>query len=168
MHRLIVACAAALLLAACGGGNESGRSGVTTHAQPAPSRSGGGEEEGERGQLSKLPARDRDSYLQTASVIGVLHKDASLLQVSGIMRPEDTAALPVLRRRIAALRPRDALLERLRLRTLAVVELSIRSRRRLRRAERAAPTLLHAIARITRGLSRYATAHPAVGEFVPD
>ena len=75
---------------------------------------------------------------ENVEVVRRMYEDASLVQVSGIMRPEDTAALPVLRRRIDTLRPRDALLKRLRLRTLQAIDLAIRSRRSLRRARRAA------------------------------
>ena len=168
MRRLVLVAAAVLLLAGCGGGGGSSHPSATTPARPSPSRPGGGEEEEGGAGLARLPAADRHTYLQIASVTGVLNKDASLLAVSGIMHREDTAALPVLRRRIAVLRPRNALLRRLRGQTLAAIDLSGRSRRRLGRARRAAPRVLRDISRITAGLRRYAKAHPEVGGFVPD
>ena len=168
MRRLMLVAVAVLLVAGCGGGSGSDKSTASARTASTPHQSGDAEEEEGGKGLSELPASDRHAYLQIASVTGVLNKDASLLAVSRIMHPEDTAALPALHRRIDALRPRDRLLRRLRGRALAAITLSTRSRQQLQNAVRAAPALLRAIRKITLGLTRYADTHPAVGGFVPD
>jgi len=143
---------------------------VRTVPKASAPKGGGGESEDEGGgsDLSKLPGPDRHAYFQLASVVGVLNKDISLIEVSHLVKKADTAALPVLRRRIAPLRPRDPLLRRLRGQTLGTIDLSIRSRRQRARALRAAPRLQRRVNRIIRGLTLYAKRHTAVGAYVPD
>jgi hypothetical protein len=158
-----------LALAGCGGA-ERAKTPSTEHEAKTSSPREPAESEGSEGEaaLARIPAADRHAYYRIATATGVLSRGASLLAVAHRRRARDTAALLATRPQIAALRPRDPLLGRVRIQLIVAMDQAIRSRRSTRSAIRSAPSSLSAATAIVQGLTGYAKAHPAVAALVPD
>ena len=173
-----VACLIAIcVLAGCGGSSDRSRDqsksqsarrppATTTDRRGKPDSGGG--EEGDQQGLSAIPAADRHAFVQLGVAISELNTGASLLLVKGLERPIDRFVLRRVRPHVAALRPRDLRLRRLRLQVLRALDHAIRVRRNRHLSHAAAVALTAEARSALKLLKSYERVRPAIGGLVPD
>jgi hypothetical protein len=158
---LLALAVASAALVGCGGGGGSSETAET----------GSGAEEQEQGQakaLEKVPASDQAAFIEIATVIGTLRVRAAPVAVGKSHRLTSAAPLRAGRSRLAALRPRDPRLARLRDRLIPALTKFIHAPTSRAAARRAAKSAIADADRIEAGLRRYARIQPAVGALIPD
>jgi len=155
---VLAAAAAGALIAGCGS---------TSHTE-AGNGGGGGDEQGQANALSKIPAADQAAFVQIATVIGTLRVRAAPVAIGKADRLASAAPLRDGRSRVAALRPRDPRLMRLRDQLIPALTRFIRAPTSGAAARRAARGAIADADRIEARLRRYARVQPAVGALIPD
>ena len=167
------------VLAGCGGSadrsgdqstskSESARRPPTATTDRGGKPDSGGGEEGDQQGLSAIPAADRHAFVQLGVAISELNTGASLLLVKGLERPIDRVVLRRVRPHVAALRPRDLRLRRLRLQVLRALDHAIRVRRNRHLSHGAAVALTAEARSALKLLKSYERVRPAIGGLVPD
>ena len=126
-----------------------------------------GEEEGEEA-LREIPPEDRLAVVQIGVAAGNLRSAAALVKLQDVVRPRDTVTLRRLRDNVRQLRPRDLILQQLRLQTLRELNRAIRARRDLVSARRSVRSTLAGVDEIVNGLRAYISIHPEAGGLVPE
>ncbi|MDX6616826.1 MAG: hypothetical protein QOD60_1917 [Solirubrobacterales bacterium] len=148
------------LLPGCGGGSS------TDNAE----KDAGGEQ-GQQGQakaLAQVPEADQTAFIQLATVIGVLRARAAPVAVGTSRRLGSAAPLIAGRMKVAALRPQDRDLTRLRDRLLPLLTRFSRAPSSGPASRRAARAAIAEADRIEAGLRHYSQVRPAVGGLIPD
>jgi hypothetical protein len=149
-----------MLLSGCDGG-------ATPSRQDSPRAVATGEEEGEEA-LSEIPPEDRLAVVQIGAAAGNLRSVTALVMVQHRVRPRDTTTLRRVRENVRMLRPRDLLLEQLRVRTIKELTRAIRARRDPTTARESVRSTLAGVDEIVDGLRAYAFVHPEVQALVPE
>jgi hypothetical protein len=156
---LAVLASAALALAGCGGGSDKES---TEH--------GGGEEadQGQADALNKIPVADRTAFFEIASALGTVRARAAPVAVGTSAQLTSAAPLVAARARVAALRPADQQLVRLRDQTVPLLTSFAHSPASGPAARRAARLAIAGGDRIEAGLRAYTQRVPAIGGAIPD
>ena len=135
--------------------------------QPQTRGVAAGEEEGEEA-LREIPPEDRLAVVQIGVAAGNLRSAAALVKLQGRIRPQDTRTLRRLRDNVRNLRPRDLILQQLRLLTLRELKRAIEARENLESARRSVRSTLAGVDEIVDGLRAYVSIHPEAGALVPE
>ena len=160
MRRAAGVLALLMLLLGCSGDRD---------ASPPPQTRGvtAGEEEAEEA-LREIPPEDRLALVQIGAAAGNLRSAAALVKLRNLVRPRDTVTLRRLRKNVRRLRPRDLILQQLRVLTLKELDRAIQARKNLVSARRSVSSTLAGVDEIVDGMGAYMSLHPEAGALIPE
>jgi hypothetical protein len=145
-------------LLGCGDGGSATRNGERQHVEGGASQR----------RSAEIPNVDRTAFYEIATVSGSLRLSAAPVALGQTDRPPASQELVTARHRLAALRPRDRQLARLRAKLRAALAVALRPVHGLGAVRQAARKALHATDVINAGLRSYAARHPATAALVPE
>jgi hypothetical protein len=157
---LVVITSGFTLLAGCGGGSSADNG--------EKQESGEQGEEGQAKALAQVPKEDQTAFIQLGTVIGVLRARAAPVAVGTSGRLGSAAPLIAGRKQVAALKPQDPDLTRVRDQLLPVLARFSRAPSSGPASRRSARAAIAEADRIEAGLRHYSQVRPAVGGLIPD
>jgi hypothetical protein len=149
--------AVTLAVAGCGGSDE--KNGEKGGDEP---------EQAQEEALGKIPAADREAFIELATAIGALRARAAPVVVGASPRLGPAGTVLAARSQVAALQPSDPKLVRIRARLLPLLARFARAPRSGPAARTAAKRAIAAADRIEPGLRAYSRGQPAIGGLIPD
>jgi hypothetical protein len=145
-------------LVGCGDGGSATRNAERQHVEGGASQT----------RSAEIPPADRAAFYGIATVSGSLRLSAAPVALGQTNRLRDREELVTARRQVAALRPRDRQLARLRAKLWVALAGAIRPVHGPGAARQAARRTLRATDDINAGLRIYAARHPATAALIPD